>query len=83
MLTNQFKTGFNVGADTILRAKMDLEVADAQVRAAMAEERAAAATEIAANASIKNARYMLWSVVAAAVSAVGSLGAAIVAFAHR
>jgi hypothetical protein len=61
---------------------LEIEIAEAQNRAALAEERAAIATEIAANASVKNARYMLWSVIAAAVSAFGSLASAIIAGFH-
>jgi hypothetical protein len=47
----------------ITRAKMDLDVADAQIRSAEAGER--------------NAKYMLASVVAAAISAIASLMSAL------
>jgi hypothetical protein len=57
---------------------------DAQMQAALAEERAAIATEIAAKASVENARYMFWSVAAAAVSALASLAStAIAVFAYH
>lgn len=70
ILTNQYKSGFPTTQVDILRTKMELETADAQLRSA--------------NASEKNATYMLWSVVAAALSAVASLAStAIVVFGHH
>jgi hypothetical protein len=59
--------------EDFLRAKMHLEGIEAQTRAAIAQERAAAAVELAAQAAAKNNRYMLATVVAAAISAVTSL----------
>lgn len=56
--------------EDILRAKMHLEAIEAQAAAATAEERAAAALELAAQAAVKNSRYMFATVVAAAISAV-------------
>jgi SOS response regulatory protein OraA/RecX len=83
VVESRFRSG-TVGRDEILRAKMDLGVADAQMQAAVAEERAAIATEVAAKASVRNARYMLWSVIAAAVSAIASLAStAIAVFGHH
>lgn len=65
--------------ENLIRAKMDLDATEAQTKAALAEERAAIASEIAAKASVQNAKYMLWSVIAAAVSAIASLGSAVLA----
>jgi hypothetical protein len=56
--------------EEFLRTKMHLEAIEAQTRAAVAEEQAAAALDLAANAAVKNARYMLATAVAAGVSAV-------------
>jgi hypothetical protein len=50
------------------RTVMQFRATDLQARAAKAEERAAAASERAAEATARNTRYMLWSVIAAAVS---------------
>jgi hypothetical protein len=44
--------------EEFLRTKMHLEAIEAQMRAAIAEERVAAALELAANAAVKNVRYM-------------------------
>ena len=66
-LLNIFEGEFKVGSlnrAAILRAKMELETANALLRSA--------------NASERNAKYMLWSVIAAAVSALASLGAALI-----
>jgi hypothetical protein len=52
---------------------MHLEAIEAQTRAAIAEERAATALELAANAAVKNNRYLLATLVAAAISAVAAL----------
>jgi hypothetical protein len=83
VVEGRFRSG-TVGRDEILRTKMDLDTTEAQMQAALAEERAASANEIAAAASVKNARYMLWSVIAAAVSAVASLvSTAIAVFGHH
>jgi hypothetical protein len=57
---------------------MQFSTTDAQVKAANAEELSARASERAAEATIINARYMLWSVVAAAISAAASLGATLI-----
>jgi hypothetical protein len=65
------------------RTVMQFRATDFQVRAAKAEERAAAASERAAEATAQNTRYMLWSVIAAALSAFGSLAAVIAAFSHH
>jgi hypothetical protein len=65
--------------EDFLRTKMHLEAIEAQTRAAIAEERAATAVELAANASVKNSRYLLATVVAAAISAVTSLLAIVIA----
>jgi len=54
--------------EEFLRTKMRLEAIEAQTRAAIAEERAAAALELAANAAVKNARYMLGTALADAVA---------------
>jgi hypothetical protein len=56
--------------EELLRTKMHLEAIEVQTRAAVAEEQAAAALDLAANAAVKNARYMLATAVAAGVSAV-------------
>jgi hypothetical protein len=70
MLTNQYNAGAGVTALDLLRSKMELETADAQLRSAIASE--------------KNAQYMLWSVVAAALSALASLASTIIAvFVHH
>jgi outer membrane protein TolC len=61
VLTSQFNAGAGVNHADLIRAKIELEIADAQIRAAVANE--------------KNARYMLWSVVAA--SSVVSLASTI------
>lgn len=83
VVESRFRSG-TVGRDEILRTKMDLDTTEAQMQAALAEERAANANEIAAAASVKNARYMLWSVIAAPVSAVASLvSTAIAVFGHH
>jgi len=72
VMKNRVKMG-QIAEEDLLRAEMALDTAEAQMRAALAEERAARANETAASASEKNARYMLWSVIAAAVSAIASL----------
>jgi hypothetical protein len=59
--------------EDFLRTKMHLEAIEAQTRAAIAEERAATALELAANAAVKNNRYLLATLVAAAISAVAAL----------
>lgn len=64
ILEGHFQAGYRTRED-ILRTKMELETANAQLRSATASE--------------KNAKYMLWSVIAAAVSALASLGAACIA----
>jgi hypothetical protein len=51
LLENQFRSGGRSQED-ILRTKMELETANSQLRSAIASER--------------NAKYMLWSVIAAA-----------------
>jgi hypothetical protein len=56
--------------EDVLRTKMHLEAIEAQASAAIAEERAAAALELAAQAAVKNSRYMLTTVIAAGISAV-------------
>lgn len=48
---------------------LQYKTSDIQARAAEAEEKAATASERAAGATVQNAKYMLWSVAAAAVSA--------------
>jgi outer membrane protein TolC len=63
-LEKRFRVG-EVSREDILRTKMELETANALLRSASASER--------------NARYMLWSVIAATVSAIASLGAAVIA----
>ncbi len=64
-LENQFSAGYSVTFADIARAKLELEIADAQVRSAVASE--------------KNARYVLWSVIAAAVSALAALASTLIA----
>jgi hypothetical protein len=59
--------------EDFLRTKMHLDAIEAQTRAAIAEERAATALELAANAAVKNNRYLLATLVAAAISAVAAL----------
>jgi hypothetical protein len=61
ILEGHFEAGHRSRED-ILRTKMELETASSLLRSAIAGER--------------NAKYMLWSVIAAAVSALASLGAA-------
>jgi hypothetical protein len=60
---------------------MHLEAIEAQMRAAIAEERTAAALELAANAAVKNVRYLLATAVAAGLSAAVSLLIVIIALA--
>jgi len=67
--------------EEFLRTKMHLEAIEAQMRAAIAEERAAAALELAANAAVKNVRYLLATAVAAGLSAAVSLLIVIIALA--
>jgi hypothetical protein len=67
--------------EEFLRTKMHLEAIEAQMRAAIAEERAAAALELAANAAVKNVRYLLATAVAAGLSAAASLLIVIIALA--
>ncbi len=63
---------------------MHLEAIAEQTRAAIAQDRAAAAVEFAANASVKNTRYLFATAVAAAISAAACLIITIVALiAHR
>jgi outer membrane protein TolC len=69
ILDNRYKSGAGQ-RDDVLRAKMALENTEAQMRAAAASER--------------NATYMLWSVIAATVSAFASLASVLIlVFAHR
>lgn len=83
LMKNRLRMG-QIGKEEILRAQMALDTTEAQMRAALAEESASAATKVAADASVKNARYMLWSVIAAAVSAIASLASTTVAvFGHH
>lgn len=58
--------------EEFLRTKMHLEAIEAQMRAAIAEERGAGALELAANAAVKNVRYLLATAVAAGLSAAAS-----------
>jgi outer membrane protein TolC len=68
-IEEEFKVGSATQSD-ILRRKIELETADALLRSAAASER--------------NAKYMLWSVIAAAISALASLGSTVVsAFFHH
>lgn len=78
LMKNRFRMG-QIGKEEILRAEMALDTTEAQMRAALAEESASAATKVAADASVKNARYMLWSVIAATISAFASLGSTAIA----
>ncbi len=76
--------------ETVLMTRLQLETTDAELRAAAAEEKAAAAQQTAAaaltraaDAMAENARYVLWSVIAAAVAAIAALAStAIAVFAH-
>jgi outer membrane protein TolC len=69
ILENRYRNGAGQ-RDDILRVKMELEATEAQWRAAIAGER--------------NAKYMLWSIVGAAVSAVAALiSTAIAVFGHH
>jgi hypothetical protein len=70
-ISSRYERSSDIPVD-VIRAKIDLDVADAQIRAAAATERAALATE-------RNAQYMLWSVIFAAVAALGSLASALLA----
>lgn len=63
-LENMRKGGYTVTQGDIAEAKIELEVCEAQVRAAVASE--------------KNAGYMLWSVIAAALSALAALATAVI-----
>jgi PHD/YefM family antitoxin component YafN of YafNO toxin-antitoxin module len=84
VLTRDKFEGGMISSEELLRTKMELEILEAQVAAAKAEERAAIAAEIAANASVKNARYVLYSVYAAAISAiVAMISTAIAVFGHH
>src|SRR5262249_9164343 len=58
------------------QTEAQLQAAQAQVIAAKAEERVAAASIEAADATKKNAKYMLASMIIAAISALGSAVAA-------
>jgi hypothetical protein len=60
------------------QTKWQIEAAQAQIRAANAEEEAARAATAAAHSAEKNAKYMLWSVIAAAGSAFISLVSTVV-----
>jgi hypothetical protein len=82
VLDRQIGSGSWSAREAAVRMKLEIEVAEAQNRAAVAGERAALATETAAKASVKNAQYMLWSVIVAAAAAVFSLASAIVAGFH-
>jgi hypothetical protein len=64
IVTNRFNSGFDTSADDILKTKMELDALETTTRAATTGER--------------NARYMLWSTIFAAVSAVAALGSAII-----
>ncbi len=63
MAQDQFKVGV-MSADDVLKVKMELDAVEVATRAAIASER--------------NARYMLWSTIFAAVSAVAAAGTAII-----
>jgi|HubBroStandDraft_6_1064221.scaffolds.fasta_scaffold972276_2 hypothetical protein len=63
VVTNRFKSG-TASADDILKTKMELDALETTTKAATASER--------------NARYMLWSTIFAAISAVAALGSAII-----
>lgn len=66
---NRYNSGMGQ-KDDIIRAQIELELADAQLKSARASE--------------SNARYMLWSVIAAAISAFASLAStAIAVFGHH
>ena len=65
ILNNRYHNGMGI-KDDILRTKMELEATEAQTRAAVASE--------------KNAKYMLWSTITAAVSAIASLVTALAVF---
>jgi outer membrane protein TolC len=70
IINSKFNSGMGVDRSDILRTKMELETAESQLRSAIASER--------------NARYMLWAVIAAAVSALASLAStAIVVLEHH
>jgi hypothetical protein len=58
---------------TFRQTKAQIAASDAQIEAARAETKAANAAITSAHAAEKNAKYMLWSVIAAALSAVASL----------
>lgn len=62
---------------------LQLKSSEAQIAAANAEKRAADAAVESADATKLNAKYMLWSVVAAAFSAFGSLATAIITAVHK
>jgi hypothetical protein len=73
IINSKFSSGMGVDRSDILRTKMELETAESQLRLL----RSAIASE-------KNARYMLWAVIAAAVSALASLAStAIVVLEHH
>ena len=59
--------------EEVLRAKMALEAIDAQMASALATQRAAAASETAAMTAMKNARYLLGTAIAAAITAAAAL----------
>jgi hypothetical protein len=62
---------------------LQMKSSEAQIAAANAEKRAADAAVESADATKLNAKYMLWSVVAAAFSAFGSLATAIITAVHK
>jgi phosphoribosylformylglycinamidine (FGAM) synthase-like enzyme len=64
MMENQFNAGYKVTKADIIKAKIDFEVAESQIRSAVASE--------------QNARYMLWSTIAAAISAIASVAAVLI-----
>jgi hypothetical protein len=68
---------------TFRQTEWQIKAAEAQIKAAEAEERAASAAIESASHAERNARYMLWSVYAAAGSAFISLLATLVSLLGR
>ena len=79
----QTETQIRAADAQIAAANAEVEAASAAKRAADAEVKAAEATVDSAAAMHLNAKYMLWSVVAAAFSAFGSLATTIITAVHK
>jgi hypothetical protein len=68
LVNSRLKIGID-GPEDVLKTKMELHAAEVAMRVAIASER--------------NAKYMLWATIFAALSAVGALGSAIITLVMR